>query len=202
MIVLITETHSVIDCKTASLRKQSTFRNVTTGFPAKQRLRNENRKSILMTCHYPDLGTGSASAWSCRVGNFTQPIRSTTQIWEVTRHQYRISALVSQKSFGRETSGSVGKSRLFSQAKPFLVTLISIAFCFRCRLPNQDHEFRGQMYCTSALGHRWARKVLITFSDKIGVHTVACERSHIPVVASLHPKIWTKHSIPDTNNLP
>ena len=105
----------------------------------------------------------------CRVGNLIQPIRSTTQIWEVTRHQYRISALVSQKSFGRETSGSVGKSRLFPQAKPFLVTLISIAFCFRCRLPNQDHEFRGQMYCTSALGHRWARKVLIRFSDKIAL---------------------------------
>ena len=94
--------------------------------------------------HYPDLGSDASSV-------------------------SRISALVSQKSFGRETSGSVGKSRLFSQAKPFLVTLISIAFCFRCRLPNQDHEFRGQMYCTSALGHRWARKVLIRFSDKIAL---------------------------------
>ena len=39
-----------------------------------------------MTCHYPDLG--SASDWSYRVGNLFQPIRSTTQIWVVTRHQY------------------------------------------------------------------------------------------------------------------
>ena len=137
----------------------------------------------------------------CRVGNLIQPIRSITKILVVTRHQYGISALVTQTSFGGETSGSVAKCRLFSQAKPYLVTLFSIAFCFRGRLPNQDHEFRRQMYCSSALGHCWARKVLIRFSDKIGVHTVACACSYIPVVASLHPKIWRKHSITNTNNL-
>ena len=37
----------------------------------------------------------SASDWSCRVGNLLQPIRSTTLIWAVMRHQYGISALVS-----------------------------------------------------------------------------------------------------------
>ena len=78
------------------------------------RLRKERRNSILMTRHYPDLA--SASDWSCRVGNLIQPIRSTTQIWVVTRHKYGISALVSQTSFGGETSGSVSKCRLFSQA--------------------------------------------------------------------------------------
>ena len=31
-------------------------------------------------------------------------------------HQYGISALVSQTSFGRETSGIIAKCRLFSQA--------------------------------------------------------------------------------------
>ena len=67
-----------------------------------------------MTLHYPDLG--SASDWSYRVGNLIQPIRGTTQIWVVTRHQYGISALVSQTLFGGETSGSVTKYRLFSQA--------------------------------------------------------------------------------------
>ena len=53
---------------------------------------------------------GSASDWSCRLGNLIKPIRSTTQIqiWVVTRHQYGTSsALVSQTSFGGETSGSV-----------------------------------------------------------------------------------------------
>ena len=54
-----------------------------------------------MTRHYPDLG--SASDWSCRVGNLIQPIRSSTQIWVVTRHQYGISAHVAQTSFSGET---------------------------------------------------------------------------------------------------
>ena len=66
-----------------------------------------------MTCHYPDLG--NASDWSRREGNLPQPIRSTTQIWVVTRHQYAISALVPRTSFGGETSGDVTKCRLFSQ---------------------------------------------------------------------------------------
>ena len=44
-----------------------------------------------------------------------QPITSTTPIWVVTRHQYGISALVSQTSFGGETSGGVARCRLFSQ---------------------------------------------------------------------------------------
>ena len=44
-----------------SLRKQPTLGDATTGFPAKWRLRNERRNSILMTRHYSDLG--SASDW-------------------------------------------------------------------------------------------------------------------------------------------
>ena len=35
-----------------------------------------------MTRHYPDLG--SASDWSCHVGNLIQPMRSTTHIWVVS----------------------------------------------------------------------------------------------------------------------
>ena len=62
-----------------------------------------------------DLGNGSD--WSCCMGNLIRPIGSTTQIWVVMRHQYRISVLVSQMSFGGETSGSVAKYQLFSQAK-------------------------------------------------------------------------------------
>ena len=37
-----------------SLRKQATNISDATGFPAKWRLRNEHRNSILMTCHFPD----------------------------------------------------------------------------------------------------------------------------------------------------
>ena len=40
----------------------------------------------------------------------------TTQIWVVALHQYRISTLISPTSIGGETSGSVVKCRLFSQA--------------------------------------------------------------------------------------
>ena len=58
-------------------------------FSTKWRLRNERRNFVLMTCHYPDLG--SASDWSYRKGNLFQPIRITTQIWVMTRRQYGIS---------------------------------------------------------------------------------------------------------------
>ena len=69
---------------------------------------------------------GGAFDWSCRVGNLIQPIRNTTQIWVVTRHQYGISALVSQPSFGGKTSGSVSKCRLFSQALSGYTDVITI----------------------------------------------------------------------------
>ena len=74
--------------QTASLSKQTTFSDATSGFPAKQRLRNERRNSILMTRHFPDLDSASdwlkqishAAEWSCREGHFLQPIRSASQI--------------------------------------------------------------------------------------------------------------------------
>ena len=62
----------------------------------------------------PDLG--SASDWLNQISHAARPIRSIIQIWVVTRHQYGISALVSQTSIGGKTSGSVAKCRLFSQA--------------------------------------------------------------------------------------
>ena len=77
--------------------------------------------------HYQDLG--SASDWSCHLGNLIQPTRNTTLIWVVTCHQYGISALVSQTSFGGETRGSsVAKCWLFSQAKAFPESTELLAF--------------------------------------------------------------------------
>ena len=67
-----------------------------------------------MTRHYPDLD--SASNCLNQISRAGRPIRRTTQIWVVARHQYGISALVSQTSIGREATGSVAKCRLFSQA--------------------------------------------------------------------------------------
>ena len=49
-------------------------------------------------------------------GNLLQPIRSTTQICVVTRHQYGISALLSQTSFHGDTSGGIAKCGRFSKA--------------------------------------------------------------------------------------
>ena len=56
-----------------SLRKQTTFCDAISGFPAKWRLKNERRNSILMTRRYLDLGT--ASDWSHCLWNLLQPIR-------------------------------------------------------------------------------------------------------------------------------
>ena len=97
-----------------SLRKEPTFGDATTGFPAKWRLRNERRNSILMTRHYP--------IWEVLlIGWIKFPTRhdqsgTLPRSSVVTRRQYGISAFVSQESFGGETIGSVAKCRLFSQA--------------------------------------------------------------------------------------
>ena len=52
---------------------------------------------------YPDVGSPFDRPCVCRVGNLLQPIKSTTQIWVVTRPQCGISALVCQTSFRGET---------------------------------------------------------------------------------------------------
>ena len=83
---------------------QPTFCDGTAGLLAKSRLRNERRNSILimMTCHNSD--EGSASDWTYRKGKLLSPIRTTTKIWVVTRHQYGIYALICE-----ETKGGVAK---------------------------------------------------------------------------------------------
>ena len=99
--------HSYSKCEDLSVDKILVWENSRhlaklpiIGFPFKWRLRNEHRNSILMTRHYPA----------------AQPIRSTTQIWVVTCHQYGTSVLISQTSFGGETIVSIAKCWLFSQA--------------------------------------------------------------------------------------
>ena len=102
-----------------SLRKQPTFHrgfhDATTGFPAKKRLKNEFRNSIVMTCHHPE--PGSDSDRSYRVGNLIQPIRRTTQIWVETPWNFcaRFSDVIWR---GNQWHGRVAKCRLFSQAAP------------------------------------------------------------------------------------
>ena len=53
--------------------KKAAFGDATSEFPVKWCPSNECGNSILMMCHYPDLG--SASDWSCRKRNLLQPIQ-------------------------------------------------------------------------------------------------------------------------------
>ena len=80
-----------------TLREQPTFLDATTCFPVKWRPRNDRGNSIMMTCHYPDLGSVSVR-WK-QISLAPRPIRGTTQIWVVTRHQFGICAVISQTSF-------------------------------------------------------------------------------------------------------
>ena len=90
------------------------------GFPMKWHLRNKRRNSILMTYHYPDLG--SASDWLRQVSLAAWLIRSTTQIKVKTSHQERNSALVPQTSFCKENSSCIAKWLLFPQAMNIILT--------------------------------------------------------------------------------
>ena len=78
-----------------------------------------------MTCSYPDMG--HASYCLKQISLAARPMKSTTQIWVVTRDQYGISALVPQTSFRGETSGGVAKCRLFSQANVLNVAAEAIS---------------------------------------------------------------------------
>ena len=73
---------------------------------------------ILMTRHYPD--PGCSSDWM----DF-QPIRSTAQIWVVTRHQYGISALVSLMSFRGQIRDGVAKCGVFPRLNMGRSVLVS-----------------------------------------------------------------------------
>ena len=82
------------------------------------------------------------------------PIRSTTQIWIVTRHQYRTSALVPQTSFRGETSGGIAKYRLFSQAvthRKEQHTQTKCLFSFIFRLPVLETLYALKEKMTSLL---------------------------------------------------
>ena len=103
----------------ATARKQPTFYDATTDFP---------RNDVWETSEeIPYWWRVTTQIWvALLIGwNLHQPIRNTnnTQIWVVTRHQYGISARVSQTSFCGQASGGVTKYRLFSQATLALQSL-------------------------------------------------------------------------------
>ena len=68
-------------------RQQLTFSDATTGIPARWRLRNERRNSILMVCHYPDLDSAS-DCWKFH------PISSTASgLWHIISMGFLLSFL-------------------------------------------------------------------------------------------------------------
>ena len=79
-----------LNLKKISLRLSRPNFDTSTGFPAKSHL----------------------IGWS-KIPTWHGAIRSTSYIWEVTRHQYGVPTAV---VISRDTSGSVAKSLLFSQA--------------------------------------------------------------------------------------
>ena len=101
-------------------RMEHAFRAGADGLLACESSRHLATLPLVSPPHYPDLG--SVSDWLNQISQEARPIRSTTQIYVVTRHQYGISAFVSQTSFGGKTSGSVAKCRLFSQANGLLIS--------------------------------------------------------------------------------
>ena len=76
--------------------------DATDSFPAKWRLRNDCRNSILTTHHYSDLSSASDWLKICLSNHKLYP---------------NLGSEVSQTSFFGQTSGSVVKCQLFSQAK-------------------------------------------------------------------------------------
>ena len=80
-------------------------------------------------------------------GNLLQPIRSTSQIWVVTRHQYGISAPISKTLFRGETTGgggtggdSVAKCLLYSQARGLHESVKSfVIFSSSARVAKLSH---------------------------------------------------------------
>ena len=87
-----------------TLGKQPLFCDANTGSLAKWHLKNEYRNSILMTCHYPDLG--GASDWLKQIFLIVWPIRSAVRYPDLvmTHHQYGISALVPQQGSIQDSS--------------------------------------------------------------------------------------------------
>ena len=86
-------------------------------FPAKWRLRNERRNSILMTRHYPDLG--GVSDWLKRISRAARQIRSIPQIRVVTRHEYRIFPIVPERRhFAGKPVIASRVSAVFSRYEP------------------------------------------------------------------------------------
>ena len=91
----------------------------------KERKFDHPKASILMTHHYPDLG----SVFDClkQISYTARPIRSTTQIWVVMSSVWNFY-VASQTLPCGETIGGLAKCRLFSQVILFLISFSLLSF--------------------------------------------------------------------------
>ena len=94
----------------------------TTVFSAEWCLRNKHRNSILMTCHYPDLGSASAIGWS----KFPQDT-TNQKYYPDLGHQCRISAVIL-----KETSGGFVQCWMCFQAREATKNLCNKYTFFIC----------------------------------------------------------------------
>ena len=126
-----------------------------------------------MTCCYSDLG--GASDWSGPESNLPQPIRSTTQIWVVTRAAWNFCAR-SPEVISRETGGCVGKCRLFSQGY-FIVLrnkIISSILLLRKKKANSQFSKWSKLSCVpniqvlDTLERQWSFKTEESHTFYIG----------------------------------
>ena len=101
------------------------------------------------------------------------PIRSTTQIWVVTRHLYGISALVSQKSFRGETSGGVAKCRLLSQAMAHAHLNISTCKKFEHRVASL------RSLISKREGNRKFLLIQFVRQNKSSNYCLCCSENHV-----------------------
>ena len=107
----------------------------------------------------------TASDWLNQISHAARPIKSTTQIWVMTRHQCGISALASQTSFGGETSGSVAKCRLFSRARTLPNVVANLP---RNLLDFKEHVVHlilrkyvgGRIHSTTRASVQWTSQVI------------------------------------------
>ena len=102
-----------IELQVCNLRKQSRFRDASTGFPAKWRLRNELKKSILLRCHC--LHMSNSSDLLKQISHTARPVteKHYLDLGSGTSSVLNFCAL--SWSFHVQTSGSGTKFRLFSQ---------------------------------------------------------------------------------------
>ena len=97
-----------------SLRKQPAFRDATTGFPAKWRLRNERRNSI--RCVTTQVWVVLPIGWRKFLSwhNQSEALHRSGQ-WRIISMEF-LRTVVFQTWFRGKTIGGVVKCRLFSQA--------------------------------------------------------------------------------------